>query len=175
MCRTDEEGTYSDFFQARTYDPLVAYGGACAVTGIMLSVLIKAVKQGAEWAEKIGNKAASKIKQDIQGHYVYVLVSEANQVVYVGRTTDIEKRKIAHSRNPARANTQMTITGSGLSYFEARALEQAGMLYHHTINKGNKTNNQINGISPVYWDIYRDWAKKALDYGWNQMTNELLN
>ena len=63
---------------------------------------------------------------------------------------------------------------SGLSLPKDRALEQAGTAYYHTINTANKANNQINGVSPKYWDAYKSVASGVLDYGWNQMTNEIL-
>ena len=69
---------------------------------------------------------------------------------------------------PARAGLEMEVLASGLNLSEARALEQAGMAYYHTINR---MNNQINGISPRYWKVF---ALGTLDYGWNQMTNEIL-
>ena len=54
------------------------------------------------------------------------------------------------------------------------ASEQAGMAYYHTINTVDKMNNQINSIAPQYWGVYKELAKGVLDYGWNQMTNEIL-
>ncbi len=68
----------------------------------------------------------------------------------------------------------MQIVASGLTYEEARALEQAGMIYYHTINTKNRMNNQINGIAPKYWDTYKAVALGTLEYGWNQMTDEIL-
>ena len=69
---------------------------------------------------------------------------------------------------PVRAGLEMEVLASGLNLSEARALEQAGMAYYHTINR---MNNQINGISPRYWKVF---ALGTLDYGWNQMTNGIL-
>lgn len=48
------------------------------------------------------------------------------------------------------------------------------MAYYHTINTVDKMNNQINSIAPQYWGVYKELAKGVLDYGWNQMTNEIL-
>ena len=42
----------------------------------------------------------------------------------------------------------------GLTYAECRGIEQLGMWYYHTLNKGNKLYNQINGIS--LWNNNRD-------------------
>ena len=54
------------------------------------------------------------------------------------------------------------------------ALEQAGMAYYHTINTANKMNNQINSVSPKYWGAFKELALGTLNYGWNQMSNEIL-
>lgn len=48
------------------------------------------------------------------------------------------------------------------------------MAYYHTINTANKMNNQINSVAPKYWDVYKEIAMGTLNYGWNQMTNEIL-
>ena len=45
---------------------------------------------------------------------------------------------------------------------------------YHTINTANKMNNQINSVSPKYWGTFKELALGVLDYGWNQMTNEIL-
>ena len=45
------------------------------------------------------------------------------------------------------------------------------MVYYHTINTANKMNNQING---VYWGAFKELALGALNYGWNQMSDEIL-
>ena len=59
----------------------------------------------------------------------------------------MSRRRAAHSANPARAGLEMEVLASGLNRSEARALEQAGMAYYHTINR---MNDPINGISPRY-------------------------
>ena len=93
---------------------------------------------------------------------------------YVGRTNNVSKRRAAHNVNPFRSGLEMEVIASGLNLAEARALEQSGMAYYHTINTANKMNNQINSVSPNYWSIYKDLALGVLDYGWNQMSNEIL-
>ena len=37
-----------------------------------------------------------------------------------------------------------------------------------------KMNNQINSVAPKYWDKFKGIASGLLDYGYNQMTNEIL-
>ena len=45
---------------------------------------------------------------------------------------------------------------------------------NHTINTANKMNNQINSVSPKYWGAFKELALGILNYGWNQMSNEIL-
>jgi hypothetical protein len=61
-----------------------------------------------------------------------------------------------------------------LNLLEARALEQAGMVYYHTINTTNKMNNQINGIAPKCWGAFKEIALGTLNYIDNKMTNAIL-
>ena len=105
---------------------------------------------------------------------VYVLKDDTGTVQYVGRTNNVDRRKAAHSANPARAGLEMEVIASGLNLLESRALEQAGMAYYHTINTSNKMNNQINSVSPKYWGAFKELALGTLKYGWNQMSNEIL-
>ena len=95
---------------------------------------------------------------------------------YVGRTTDVPKREKAHEANPARAGLKLVVIQPNLNYAEARAIEQAAMVYYHTINTANKMNNQINGISPLNpkLGIYKEAALGMIDYAWNQVSNEIL-
>ena len=123
-------------------------------------------------SDTVEQKVEEKTTQ--QNNSVYVLKDENGTVQYVGRTNNVAKREIAHRANPARAGLKMEVIASGLSLPEARALEQAGMAYYHTINTANKMNNQINSVSPKYWGTFKELALGVLDYGWNQMTNEIL-
>ena len=61
-----------------------------------------------------------------------------------------------------------------LDYAAARVLEQAAMLYYHTLNPNNPMNNQINGMSRRKWGIYRLTAINMLKYSDNALTNEML-
>ena len=68
---------------------------------------------------------------------------------------------------------------SGLDYPNCRAIEQAGMIYHHTINTSDPLYNQIRGISPrnksrynymaaiadlVFTDLYPDNSLLPVSY-----------
>ena len=113
-------------------------------------------------------------KSEERNNSVYVLKDDNGAVQYVGRTKNVEKRRVAHNANKARAGLRMEVIASGLNLPEARALEQAGMAYHHTLNTSNKMNNQINSIAPKYWGVFKEVAIGVLNYGWNQMSNEIL-
>ena len=143
----------------------VAVIGNAALTVAKAATVAAAVSCVAETV------AERKVKRN---NSVYVLKDDTGTVQYVGRTNDVKKRKAAHNANPARAGLEMEVIASGLSMQESRALEQAGMTYYHTINTANKMNNQINSVSPKYWGAFKEYALGTLEYGWNQMTNEIL-
>ena len=144
---------------------------ALGVATVAIKVAVVATAAGAI-SDTVEQKVEEKTTQ--QNNSVYVLKDENGTVQYVGRTNNVAKREIAHRANPARAGLKMEVIASGLSLPEARALEQAGMAYYHTINTANKMNNQINSVSPKYWGTFKELALGVLDYGWNQMTNEIL-
>ena len=147
----------------------VSAGATTVATGaIIIAGASTAAAATSAAAEKKTDKAIKR------NNSVYVLKDDAGIVQYVGRTTNVDRRKSAHGVNPARAGLQMEVIASGLNLSQARALEQAGMAYYHTINTANKMNNQINGVSPKYWTIFKEVAKGTLNYGWNQMSNEIL-
>ena len=148
---------------------LASYGGASLLA---LSVLLH--PNVAETAVEVVSEALMSIEETLCGNSVYVLKDDAGTVQYVGRTNNIERREKAHKANPARTGLHMEVVASGLTLPVARALEQAGMAYYHTINTKNKMNNQINGIAPKYWGEFQVLAMGLIDYGWNQMTNEIL-
>ena len=147
---------------------------ASVATATVVAVGAATVAAGAVTAAVVSSIAEESDKTSNQNHTVYALVDEEGTVQYVGRTVNVTKRKNAHNHNPARAGLEMRILASGLSRSEARALEQAGMAYYHTVNTLNKMNNQINGVSPRYSGEYQEIALGTLRYAWNQMSNEIL-
>ena len=84
---------------------------------------------------------------------VYALYDEnTNQIEYVGRTNDLEKRKAQHkASNSSRKNLKMVPIAEDIPYDAARGLEQLGIEKYNTLNpvkkSGNAYNNQINGVS----------------------------
>ena len=181
----DAAGYYQKYFNPYLGPALPGYGGgnatgastganSGATSGVTAAVAaISAVCTAACIEVKQAVQAATE-KYTKRNNSVYVLKDDTGAVQYVGRTNDVDRRRAAHSANPARAGLQMEVVASELNLFEARALEQAGMAYHHTINTKNKMNNQINGIAPKYWGMFKSLALGTLDYTWNQMSNEIL-
>ena len=136
------------------------------------AVTVAKVAAVASAASYVTEKAVEKTVK--RNNSVYVLKDDTGTVQYVGRTNNVDRRRAAHSANPARSGLEMEVIASGLNLPESRALEQAGMAYYHTINTANKMNNQINSVSPKYWGAFKDLALGTLNYGWNQMSNEIL-
>ncbi len=137
--------------------------GAMVVASVSTAVAVTSV---------VVEKTVEKVTK--RDNTVYYLVDDRGTVQYVGRTNNTDKRMAAHRANPYRSGLRMKIVASGLSLPEARSLEQAGMLYHHTINTKDKMNNQINGVAPKYWGAFKEIASGTTKYGWNQMSNEIL-
>ena len=153
----------------------VSAGAAAAAASIATGAMIVA---GASTVAAVAltvaeEKSEKTTKQD---NSVYVLKDDTGTVQYVGRTKNVAKRTKAHAANPARSSLKLEVIQSNLDYFQARAVEQAAMAYYHTINTGNKMNNQINGISPFNpkLGIYKEAALGMLGYAWNQVSNEIL-
>ena len=142
---------------------------ASVATGAMI---VAGASTAAAVTSAVTEKAVEKTTK--RNNSVYVLKDGTGTVQYVGRTNNVDKRRAAHSVNPARAGLEMEVIASGLNLPESRALEQAGMAYYHTINTANKRNNQINSVSPKYWGTFKELALGTLNYGWNQMSNEIL-
>ena len=122
-----------------------------------------------------GMGSGSSNNDSFAGYTVYGLMNpETKSIEYVGRTKDVASRKAAHGNSAARGQLKFVIIKENLTYIQARGLEQFYMLYHHTINSLNPTNNQINGISlkNPKLNIY---TKAVFDYFENQVSNEFLN
>lgn len=143
----------------------IAAVGTTALTVAKVATVASATSYVAE-------KTAEKTEK--RNNSVYVLTDSNGTVQYVGRTNNVAKRAAAHNANPDRAGLEMNVIASGLNLPESRALEQAGMAYYHTLNTANRMNNQINSISPKYWGAFKELALGTLNYGWNQMSNEIL-
>ena len=164
--------------------PALAVAGSCLIGGMSAgaaataasvatgAMIVAGVSTAAAVTSAVAEKTVEKTAK--RNNSVYVLKDDTGTVQYVGRTNDVDRRRAAHSANPARAGLRMEVVASELSLSEARALEQAGMVYYHTINTANRMNNQINSVAPKYWGACQELALGTLNYGWNQMSNEIL-
>ncbi len=74
--------------------------------------------------------------------------------MYVGRTKNLASAAYRHSHNPYRADLNLMPFEQNLSYGEARFLEQYYIDYFKTLNRSNKTNNQIRGASEKKYESY---------------------
>ena len=151
-------------------DGPLPFGDIAGLT-IAAAVTIGVVVGGIAQAVKTTSNTSPK------SYTVYALTDSGDNVQYIGRTSNPSVREAAHGSDPYRMHLDFTVLHSGLDYNTARGLEQAYMLYHHTLNTFNKMNNQINGISPINpkISIYVDAAKDFLNnYGGNQISNALL-
>ena len=94
-------------------------------------------------------------------------------IQYVGRVKDSGY----YARMRYHASTRGLIPKhriSGLTYEEARGLEEIGILECHTLNALNTINNQIHGISSGNPNI-EIYLEAACNYLQNHAENALLN
>ena len=185
---------YTGNFAITATAALVAIGLAAIATALTVGICSSPSFQGAlddacktavsavNTAVSAGRSAVSAVSDALtkqkakRNNTVYRLVDADGQVQYVGRTTNVEARKAAHQRNPNRSSLKFEIIAPGLSYYEARGLEQIAMIEYHTINAKNRMNNQINGISPSnkLLVIYMEAGRGVAAYLENQISNEAL-
>ena len=152
----------------------VAGGVVAAATTVGTVALVVAGVSTAAAVTATAVESTAKRKSRLN-NTVYKLVDPAtDEVKYVGRTNNVNRRARAHDANPARTGLEMQVIQSGLDLPQARAVEQASMAYYHTLNTATKTGNQINSIAPKYWSAYKEIALGVLSYGWNQASNEIL-
>jgi hypothetical protein len=88
-------------------------------------------------------------QEEVKAYTVYFLYDDEDinqSVVYVGRvkTANFASRMAYH----ATKGRQLKYVIDNLDYAQCRVVEQAGMVYYHTINRNNPKHNQIRGISP---------------------------
>ena len=142
----------------------VAAGAASVAAGAAeVYVASKAAGAVCKVAEKRANTSYS----------VYFLKDDDDQIQYVGRVTD----RGYNDRMRYHYNTRGLTPAyriSGLSYAEARGLEEIGMIECHTLNPTNPINNQIRGISPKN-KSGETYMNSAVSYLENKAENFLLN
>ena len=121
------------------------------------------------------DNAIEKVSEKInaENYTVYFLADENEDIQYVGRVkTDNYGSRMAY--HEATRNLYPAYSVSNLSYYEARGLEEIGMIECHTINRSNSRNNQIHGISSTNkkGGLYMD---AAINYLLNKAEDMLLN
>ena len=139
-------------------------GAAAAVAGEAAAVAGAAFTAAA---------VAKKVEQRQKSYTVYFLGDETGTIQYVGRVTDSGYRQRMAYHEATRGLTPQ-YAYSGLTYEEARGLEEIGMVECHTLNKNNPVNNQIHGISGTNKKA-RTYIDAALGYLSNRAENTLLN
>lgn len=99
-------------------------------------------------------------KEDLPDLYtVYFLCKKEdvnNTIIYVGRvkTKNFDARMAYHNKRGRRLVDKI----DGVNYETCRGLEQAGMIFFHTINRDDARNNQIRGISPTNKNLHKYMA-----------------
>ena len=94
------------------------------------------------------NKGSKRDPEKEKKQYYVYLLTDGKKIQYVGRTKDIKTTKRRHENNPNRAHLDMVEPAFGpMNWYQARGLEEMMIYRHKTLNKNNKTNNQIHGIS----------------------------
>ncbi len=99
---------------------------------------------------KTKNKTVPQKKE----YSVYGLVDSNKDVMYIGRTKNLASAAYRHSRNLYRTDLKLVPFEQNLSYGEARFLEQYYIDYFQTLNRENKTNNQIRGATEKKYEAY---------------------
>ena len=121
-------------------------------------------------------------------YFLYAADGSPNEIVYVGRVkTDGYAARMRYHETQGRLEKWRV---DGLTWAECRGLEQVGMAFFHTINRGNAINNQIRGVSPqntsrtiyfdaakAFWNLhgnaYDDFMPASYWANWTE--NEFLN
>ena len=129
------------------------------ITGVILatiSLLARATESNV--AESIRDTFKEKPQT------VYVLLNEAQQIVYVGRTVNPKRREYEHiyKKDARHADTTFHTVASNLTYLEARGLEQQLFVENYS----SILRNKIAGISlrnPNYMDYMRAATEINID------------
>ena len=172
------------------YGVSVGGGGAAGAGALVYAAIDQFAKEAAELLAQTKARAAAKRRENKNREYSVYFLTEADstsdKIVYVGRvkTANMGPRMNYHRTK----NREFAYSIDNLTYSECRILEQAGMSYHHSINRGNAVNNQIRGISITNGSAFLEVIKVFTDsidyvdneflpssYIVNQYENWLLN
>lgn len=99
-------------------------------------------------AKAIAEAATATQQPEIYSvYFLYARDGDPTTIVYVGRVkSENMSSRMAYHRTQGR---ELAYSIDGLTYDQCRAIEQGGMIYHHTINRGRKIYNQIRGVGPT--------------------------
>ena len=155
-----------------------------------LGVIALAGSFGDSKARSKGLALTKSNSSEEQMYTVYFLCAAGDSsqtIVYVGRvkSENFRPRMIYHSTK----GREYVFSVDCLTYDECRFVEQAGMIWCHTINNGNSLYNQIRGVSPTnpnrfdYFAAGRTLAQSGrcddnifpISYWANQAENMILN
>lgn len=157
-------------------------GGLAIVSLVPLATIMsqqagRELDEFAKNAYALINSIAQKLNKRNDGpkqlYTVYFLQDKNGDVQYVGRVkTQYFAARMRHHFRTRGLTPKYYIPG--LTYEEARGLEEEGMWRYHTLKKGIPINNQIHGINPSSndYEIYMGAAEKYLS---NQVENFFLN
>ena len=94
-------------------------------------------------------KQNKKKYDDTPNNYIYTL-NYGQEVIYVGRTNNIEATKLRHKNNPERAYLNLVPIYGPMSKAEARIAEEALISNYETLKSGKKGCNKIHGLDPKF-------------------------
>ena len=142
---------------------IISYYTIRATASVVLSVAVEAAKSIPKRNKK------TKKDNETKNQYVYLLVDESvrpNKVEYVGRTVNPDSREKQHKNTPSKANLTMDVINENepMTYYAARGVEQILIEKYCSKQRGNKINNQIDGIrfDNDYYDDYMEAGKKFI-------------
>jgi len=117
-------------------------------------------------------KKIDELNDNHSGEYtVYYLVDDDNRIRYVGRTKNLPRRMYQHAHSEKTKNLELAYYIDGLTWSEARGLEQLGIVEYNTKNAGA---NSINGISDHNPNRI-PYIVAAWDFIYNELTSEIYN
>ena len=97
---------------------------------------------------------------------------ETDEIKYAGMTVNPDTREQNHKNDPVKGQYKFVPEASGLTYEEARGLEQILIIEYST----KELLNKINGISPKNskLDIYMEAGRAIATYMYDSISDEAL-
>ena len=189
--RYDPAGHFAVDFQQKELEGGVAGAGMVLGVGHLFSLLYATTKEAVEELIERVQQIQISVSPPRGDYTVYFLCAAGDPsktIIYVGRVkTDNFNSRMSYHEKMGREYVDSI---SNLSYESCRAIEQAGMMYYHTINRDSVLNNQIRGIGPtnnkrhIYFalmqevinrNMYPENSLLPLSYWENLTENEFLN